>query len=346
MAHRIGRLARLPIYLDLRGSACLVVGGGPIGQWKAEVLAASGAQVLVVDPKARPCGGATSGVTVAARPFSDLDTAGKKVVIAATADAETNRLVAEAGRRNGALVNVVDAGDVSDFIFPAIVNRSPVIVAISTEGSAPVLARMLRRKIELLLPADLEAIVGFACEKRRELARIFAEPAKRRRLWEDFFERVLTEGIGGQERLEQEFRALIDAARAPTGGVDLHVALVEMPAHEDELTARALRWLNNADMIVSDDKAPQTIADRARREARRISVGGTPTMQQSIWMEAIEEARRAAAVGSRVVWLCSRDRDGIDKDWLKARFAEKNIGFVYLPSALPPRAAPTSPSLR
>lgn len=156
----------LPLFVDLRGRACLLVGGGEIAHRKLELLLRAGAVVEIVAPEladATATLAASHQLTVHRRPFRDADAAARFLIVAATDDATVNGAVFAAGSAHQTLVNSVDQPRLSSTIFPAIVDRSPVIVAVSTQGSSPTLARLVRSWIEARLPTrlgDLAAFIG------------------------------------------------------------------------------------------------------------------------------------------------------------------------------------------
>ncbi len=276
-------MRHLPIFLGLEAREALVVGGGPAAAARVRHLLAAGARVRVVAPGAGAeieelaAGGE---IDLARRRFRDADTDGAAIVFSATGVSEVDERVAQAARRAGVPVNVADRAGLSDFIMPAIIDRDPVLVAISTGGAAPALARALRARIERLLPARLGRLARFAERFRGAVAATVAEPAARRRFWENFFDGPVAESLLRGERgtagrrmltLVNGGHAAHDAAAGAAEGV---VYLVGAgPGDADLLTLRAVRLLERADVVVHDRLAGPDILNFARREAERIYVG-------------------------------------------------------------------------
>ena len=173
----------LPIFLNLKGARCLVVGGGAVAARKAGLLLGCGAKVAVVAPELGETLAAEKAAGriehIAAR-FDDAHLAGATVVIAATDDHAVNAAVSRAAKARDLPVNVVDSPELCSFIFPSIVDRSPMIVAVSTGGASPVLARLMRAKLETLLPAAYGRLARLASDLRDRVKRHFANPAQRR----------------------------------------------------------------------------------------------------------------------------------------------------------------------
>lgn len=273
-------MKHLPAFLDLIGRRCLVVGGGAAAWRKASLLLRTGANVAVV------ANAISENLAVAARAgrlvhLSDdfcaefLD--GIALVVAATGKDVDDRAVARAARQRNIPVNVVDRPELSTFIIPAVVDRDPVLVAVSSGGEAPVLARNLRAAIERLLPARIGRLARFAGRFRSAVKARISDPAARRRFWERFFEGPVAEAVlSGEEAFART--AMIglinsrDVAERNAGTVFLVGA---GPGEPDLLTLRALGLMQRADVIVHDRLVTPAILDRARRDALFIDVGKT-----------------------------------------------------------------------
>jgi uroporphyrin-III C-methyltransferase/precorrin-2 dehydrogenase/sirohydrochlorin ferrochelatase len=269
----------LPIFLDLRTRRAVIVGGGAVAGRKTELLLQAGAAVLVVAPVLSAELRAlrdTGRINHRAETFTPGVLDGAVVVIAATDQAAVNSAVAAAARTRGIPVNVVDDLEHSSFILPAIIDRSPVIVAVGTSGRSPVLARFVRERIEALLPPTLGRLAAFAGRWRRKVARRLVTLAERRRFWE----RVLSgsvathvlEGRDAQADFELR-RELKRSAQAPAAGVGEVYLIGAGPGDPDLLTLKAARLLQQADVILYDRLVPEAIVARARRDAQRIYVG-------------------------------------------------------------------------
>lgn len=267
----------LPIFLDVRGERCLIVGGGAVAARKAGVLRDCGALVTVVSPELGETltQEKTAGCIehVAAR-FDDAHLTGARVVVAATDDRAVNEAVHRAATARGIPVNVADAPDLCSFIFPAIVDRSPLLVAVSTGGSSPVLARILRARIETLIPAAYGRLAAMAERFRGLVKTRFSAPAQRRIFWEAALQGPFAEMmLAGREQearvwLEHELATARD--EAARGEVYLVGA---GPGNPDLLTFRALRLMQQADVVVHDHLVMPAIVDMCRRDAQRIYVG-------------------------------------------------------------------------
>ena len=301
----------LPIFLDLKGRTALLVGGGAAALPKARLLYAVGAKLRIVAeaPEAAFRAWAEERrIALAERRFQDDDLDGARVAIAAASDQE-NRAVAEAAVARQLPVNVVDQPELSSFLMPAIIDREDVVVAISTHGSAPVLARRLRRSIEALLPAGLGRLAAFARRHRSALAAAVTDPRARRRFWEGFFDGAIARDLlaGRTEGVPARMLAEINA----TGRRSVHrgrVALVGAgPGDPELLTLKALRLLQDADVIVHDKLVGPEVLGYARRDAERIYVGKAAGHHHRSQAEINGILLREARAGKRVVRLKGGD---------------------------------------
>jgi uroporphyrin-III C-methyltransferase/precorrin-2 dehydrogenase/sirohydrochlorin ferrochelatase len=301
-----------PIFLDLKNAPCLVVGGGAVAARKAAQLAGAGARVRVV---ARRIGDAMRAMAergtleVSACEFEPTALDGMRLVVAATDDRELNRGVAEAARLRAIPVNVADDPELSSFIMPAIVDRSPLIVAIGTFGAAPVLARMVKARIEAMLPARLGRLAAIMGGARAAVARAITNPASRRRLWERVVAGpVATRALAGDEagatRLLAEEMRRTAAAAPPAGEVYIVGA---GPGDPNLLTLRALQLMQQADVVLHDRLVSAEILALVRREAEVLDAGkrcGDHLLRQSeINQLMIAKARE----GKRVLRLKGGD---------------------------------------
>lgn len=271
-----------PIFVRLAGEPVLVVGGGDVAARKVELLLRTSAKVTVVAPElvaslaAKAAAGEITHLREEFRP-DHLD--GMRLAIAATDKRSINAWVSrQAGRRN-VPVNVVDDRELSRFIVPAIVDRSPVVVAVGSSGDAPVLTRRLREQLEAILPQGLGALAKLAGKLRPIVKARIESPAARRRFWENFFDGpVASDVLAGrtdaadlvlERRLNDSLSALLRPA-ARRG----EVALVGAgPGDPGLLTLRALRALQNADVVLYDRLVSEEVLDLARRDAERVYVG-------------------------------------------------------------------------
>ncbi len=258
-----------PLFANLSDRPCLVVGGGAVAARKLALLRRAGARVTVVSPRLDEelaVGAAAGEIRWVARRFRAADVNGQRIAIAATADESVNAKVAQAARARGCWVNVVDRPQLSDFISPALVDRAPLLVAISTGGAMPVLARRIRTWLEGLLPASLGPLARAAARWRGAVKRRLPDIAARRRFWD----RILDRHAGTADPDRVVGRALEETGRQLHGKVYLVGA---GPGDPELLTLKALQVLQRADVILHDKLVPAAILQRARRDARLIDVG-------------------------------------------------------------------------
>ena len=273
----------LPVFLQLRSAHAVIVGGGSVAARKADLLLRAGARVTVIAPELRPdlSSRVRAGeLTHLAERFLPTHLDGAAIVIAATSLRDVNEAVSEAARERSVPVNVVDDASLSTFIFPAIIDRSPVIVAVGSAGQAPVLARWVRERIESILPASLGALARFMGARRQSVQQAL-RPAARRAFWERIVRgRAGTHVLAGDEPgARRAFEAELLVSQLTTSSATGGSALGEVyligagPGHPDLLTLRALQLLQQADVVLYDRLVPAAVLERARREARRVFVG-------------------------------------------------------------------------
>ena len=266
----------LPLFHKLQGGRVLVVGGGEIALRKARLLADAGAALRVVAPDvdgqlaalARQGGG-----EVLVRGYQAADLVGCRLVIAATDDPGLNAQVSADAQALSLPVNVVDAPALCTVIFPAIVDRSPLVVAVSSGGDAPVLARLIRAKLEAWIPSAYGELAGLAARFRDKVKTLYPDVNQRRGFWETVFQGPIAERqLAGQgAEAERLLQAMVDGAPVQQGG---EVYLVGAgPGDPDLLTFRALRLMQQADVVLYDRLVAPAIIEMCRRDAERIYVG-------------------------------------------------------------------------
>jgi uroporphyrin-III C-methyltransferase/precorrin-2 dehydrogenase/sirohydrochlorin ferrochelatase len=299
---RIDRLARLPVFFALTGKRAVVAGGSAAAAWKMELLSACGAQVEVFT--AAPCeellalANAPPGgdILVTHRGWTADDLAGAAIAIGAFDNDDDAGRFATAARAAGVPVNVIDRPAFCDFSFGAIVNRSPLIIAISTDGAAPVFAQAIRARIEALLPQGFARWTAAASRWRAAVKNSGLSFAARRSFWHLFTARALDAPEHRPD--EQDFAALVNEVRA-LGAAAEQGSVTTVTADPDDaglLTLRTVRTLQTADVLIHDDEIAPVILDFARREAQRVAVAP--------WQPGIDELmNRLAADGKRVVRL-------------------------------------------
>ena len=301
----------LPLALKVAGQPCLVVGGGTVAQRKIEALLAADAEVSVV---AREVNAATKeicerhGIVVEQRSFVDADANERLLVVAATNDAAVNEAISAACARHGTLVNCVDDGQRSSVLFPALVDRGSVVVAISTGGASPLLARHLRERLEAALPASIGELANYLGSRRQRIQSALPDLDERRRFWDRAVDSELATqaSYGDFAAADATLQRVLDASR-PAGLVSLVGA---GPGDPDLLTVKALRCLQRADVVYHDNLVSAAVLDRCRRDARRIDVGRRAFVDTDAAgrQEAINERLLAdAKLGLRVVRLKGGD---------------------------------------
>ena len=267
-----------PIFLTLQDRPVLVVGGGEPAARKVELLLSAGARVtLIADTVVGEIAQliADARISWAGRAFDDGDLSGMALAIVATDDEALAARVSHAAQQRSMPVNVVDRPRLSSFIMPAIVDRAPVTIAISTGGAAPALARRIRAEIERALPAAIGRLARFAEIFRVQVRRTLESSRDRRRFWDRVFAGRIGElALAGDEiAARRELIRLLDSTRnenAPAGMVHLVGA---GPGDPDLLTMKAHRLLQRADVIVYDRLVSPEVLAMARRDAERIFVG-------------------------------------------------------------------------
>ncbi|MGN2254847.1 siroheme synthase CysG [Frateuria sp. GZRe12] len=315
-----------PLFADLSHRAVLVVGGGAVAERKVAALLEAGARVTVNAPELTPLlrRWVEQG-SLAHRPEPFRETWLDRVwlVVAATSDRATNDVIAELAGLRRLFVNVVDDAQLSSFHVPAVIDRAPLTIAISSGGQAPMLARLLRERLESLLDHSLGALATLAARLRPRIRLRFTQPAARRRFYETLFSgpvaTLLRQGREAEARQAAE-NALADEENAVVGSV---VLVGAGPGDLGLLTLRGLRALNEADVILHDRLVSADVLALARRDAERIEVGKQAgchhVIQRQIHALMLEHARE----GRRVVRLKGGDpfvfgRGGEELEFLRA----------------------------
>ncbi|WP_323938821.1 siroheme synthase CysG [Aeromonas hydrophila] len=325
----------LPIFCRLDNKPVLLVGGGEVAERKARLLLDAGAQLTVVAPELDPELAelaANGSIEWLAGEFAPAQLTGKWLVVAATDRREVNALVYQSANQARIFANVVDDPKRSSFIMPSIIDRSPLMVAISSGGKAPVLARLLREKLEALLPQHLGAVATFAGSLRERVKGRFASMGERRRFWERLLgaDRLGQALARGDSASANQLADSLFADESQTGG---EVVLVGAgPGDPGLLTLHALRQMQQADVVVYDRLVSDEVMALVRRDAKRIFVGKQAgnhcVPQEGINQLLLEEAKK----GQRVVRLKGGDpfifgRGGEELETLVG----SGIGFQVVP---------------
>lgn len=295
----------LPVFLNMRGRRALIVGGGVIAARKAALVQSAHPDITVVSPVVKPAMAelaAQHDFVVFRRQFEDADLDGVSLVIAATDDEAVNQSVYRAAERRRIPVNVADQPELCSFILPSIVDRSPAIVAVSTGGRSPVLARYMKSWLEQRLPFGLASFTQLLGEYRGRVKQALADTTQRRRFWD----RVIDGPIGDlalNGRTDAARGAIEnaltdwDSSRAARGSVYLIGA---GPGDPELMTLRGLRLLQRADVVLYDRLIPTALLQLCRREAELIYVGKQArshvVSQQTIGEMLVERASRGQIV--------------------------------------------------
>jgi uroporphyrin-III C-methyltransferase/precorrin-2 dehydrogenase/sirohydrochlorin ferrochelatase len=304
----------LPIFLSVKGEPCLVVGGGEVAARKVRMLLRAGGRVTVIAPNLSAAlaeAAQTGAIAWVKKAFAPGDVVGFRLAIAGTDDTAVNAAVSEAAKSRNVPVNVVDRPELCSFIFPAIVDRSPMIVAVSSGGASPVLSRVLRMRLEALIPPAYGRLAKLAEKFRTRVKQSVRDPDARRRFWETILQGPVAdlvfagrdrEAATGLERALAEQSAGSGAARA--GMVYLVGA---GPGDPDLLTLRALRLMQEADVVVHDRLVSTEILDLVRRDAEKIYAGKQRSHHALPQAEINRLLADLAKQGKRVVRLKGGD---------------------------------------
>ena len=322
----------LPIFLNVKGKQCVVIGGGEVGIRKASLLLQAGAQVMIVAPMLNKSFELPPDCTYLAESFQPPQLDGKILAIAATDNASVNEQISLEAKLRNIPVNVVDCPDLCTFIMPSILDRSPLLVAFSTGGASPVLARLLRGKLETLIPQAYGRLAAFAERFRMVVKQHLSNPSERRIFWEDILDGAVAEKVFSGDEVTAE-SMLFDQINNPKNQNSGEVYLVGAgPGDPDLLTFRALRLMQKADVVLYDNLVSMAIVDMTRRDAQRIFVGkrrGNHTLPQE---EINELLVRLAKEGKRVLRLKGGDpfifgRGGEEIE----KLADHKINFQVVP---------------
>lgn len=288
----------LPLFHKLTNARCVVIGGGIVAARKVRLLLSAHADVVVIAPQL--CEELADKLTAGelhhfARPFVRSDLDGAALVIAATDNEAVNRLVSESAQARNVPVNVVDDAGLSTVIFPSIVDRNPILVAISSSGKAPTLSRQLRGRLEAMLPKHIGAFAEYLGRKRLEM-RILGK-----RLPRAAWERL---AALGPERAEAAFDQIAMESVPALGWVGIVGA---GPGDPELITLKALQLLQRADVVLYDNLVNRAILDYARRDAEQIYVGKKRAIVGARQDDIHERMLTAARSGKNVVRLKGGD---------------------------------------
>ncbi|WP_392561269.1 siroheme synthase CysG [Orbus sturtevantii] len=300
----------LPIFCKLENRACLLVGGGEVAERKARLLLEAGAKITV-NAKAFneqfKCWFTQKQLELVSGEFNPTLLQGKWLVIAATDNDEINQKISEEAEQRHLFCNVVDSPKSASFIMPSIIDRSPIIVAVSSAGRAPVLARLLREKLEAILPYHLGQLANYAGYLRKKVKATYKTITERRRFWEKLFAHDrLAQSLANNdsEQVDRLTQLLFDEPVADRGEV---VLVGAGPGDPGLLTLKGLQQIQQADIIVYDRLVSDGVMNLTRRDAERVFVGKRAGFhcvpQEQINQMLLEQAKK----GKRVVRLKGGD---------------------------------------
>lgn len=299
-----------PISLKLQQQPCLIVGGGRIAYRKAVLLAKAGAILHVIAPEIEPdlltLVQQTQGQYVAAAFKTQVNLRDYRLVIAATNDRAVNQQVFEACEAEKVLVNSVDDPPHCRFMVPAIIDRSPLIISVASNGTSPVLSRQIRTQLETLIPHGMGKLAQFSGKWRATVKQKITNPDERRIFWEDLYASPLKEQVfnGNEAEADQLIEQALQEWKTPKGEVYLVGA---GPGDPELLTLKALRLMQQADVVIYDRLVSQPIMDLCRRDAEKIYVGKARS-NHSVPQEGINALLvKYASQGKRVCRLKGGD---------------------------------------
>ena len=302
----------LPIFLKVEDRKCLVVGGGKVAARKVTLLHRAGARITVVSPVVCEEVGALLGqgvITHVAREFQDEDLDNCVLAIAATDEKTVNRRVSELADAQRIPVNAVDSPDLCSFIMPSIIDRSPVQIAVSTGGASPVLARLLRTRLESFIPAAYGRLARLVDDYREHVKQRFKVPDQRRYFWENILQGRVAELLfaGHEEKARSALQEAIDDTDAHYNDPGEVYLVGAGPGDPDLITFRALRLMQQADVVVYDRLVSEPVLDMVRRDAEMIYAGKARD-QHTLSQESINQLLvRLAKEGKRVLRLKGGD---------------------------------------
>ena len=317
-----------PIFLKLAGQPVLVVGAGDIALRKVGLLLRAGAQLSLVAPDVcQPLMQMAEQKKLAChvRDFAESDLDGMTMVIAATNNATVNAEVSRLAQQRNLLVNVVDSPELCNFVMPAIIDRSPLVVAVSSGGNAPVLARLLRTRLEALIPVHYGRLAQLATTFRSAVKTKISTMAGRRRFWEDVFEGQIGGNVlAGADMKEAEARmqALLAAADSEYGIVPQLTVIGVASADADMLSIKATRLMQKADIVFADSSIAAGVLERCRRDA---------DLQRIDKMD-VDSWASLALQGKKVIYLTQADVVRMEAAGLFANVAS-SLDVQLIPAA-------------
>ena len=293
----------LPIFVATEAQRIVVAGEGQLAEAKCRAVLKTAAAVTLFSEaptQAMRDWANQRQLTLETRPCSAPDFEGARLVYAASENQSTNKQLAQWARQAGAWVNVLDEPDQCDFITPAVVDRDPVVVAIGTEGTAPVLARQIKADVEALLPQHVGRLARAAQSFRKRVSDTLSSGRPRRQFWKAFFKLAMPHSDNTEQDLQASLRSLLSQHEQLTPPQGRIAFVGAGPGDPELLTMRARRLIHEADVVVYDRLVGSEVLELARREAKFISVGkkgfGPAVSQQEINAHLVGEATRGLLV--------------------------------------------------
>ena len=300
----------LALFVDFNGKPCLVVGGGSVAAGKTRRLLAAGARVTLVAPRLGKAAAALvddDRIVVHRRPYCPDDLQGQRLVVAATDDHALNTAIAEAARALDIPVNVAAPGRLSTALLPKVIDRTPVRIAVSGGGASPALTRQLNRHLDALIPRAYGELAALLAEFRAAIGTRFTDPGERRRFYDSIVNGPVSEHAfaGHHAKARQMLCDAVRVGRLPAAG---EVYLVGAgPGEAELLTLRALRLMQQADVVVYDRLIGPKILDLVRSDAKRCYVGKAPGNHAHSQRQINQLLVEHAQAGKRVLRLKGGD---------------------------------------
>ena len=329
-------MKHFPIFLEIKDRHCLVIGGGPVATRKVKNLLKSNARVTVISPEVDALLyqlAEENKITLIKRKYQATDIVRAFLVVAATNDSQVNAEIAKAANDANLLVNVADNPELGSYIFPSVIDRAPVSIAVSTGGASPVLARLLRTRLETMIPTSCGRLAGITEEYRQKVKNVFPKQSQRKEFWETALKGAFAELVyAGQDKAA---RKLLDEAlenhRSHANG---EVYLVGAgPGDPDLLTFKAARLMQQADVMVYDRLVSKAILDMANKDAERFYVGkekenhAVPQDKiNDLLVDLAKQGKRVLRLKGGDPFIFGRGGEEIEK------LAENNIPFQVVPA--------------
>ncbi|MCG9582621.1 siroheme synthase [Vibrio tubiashii] len=299
-----------PLFIDLNHKPVLVVGGGEVASRKVDSLIRAGADVTIVSPQVEDYLAklvANEECRWVQGFYSEELLEKKYVQVWATTDnPDLNHQVHHDAKRKGILVNVVDDQPYCDFITPSIINRGRIQLAISSGGAAPVLIRNVREKLEAVLPQNLSLQAEFAASKRADIKEKLPTVDERRKFWEAFFGRADVDKATANSGLERAYQALLSEGFDQKGSI----TWIEHGDDVELLTLKALRLMQQAELVLFDGKCPFSFIDLVRRDAERVEYHNDAELAEMLNKARADDLRVAVFIppkSSGVTFLQGED---------------------------------------